>query len=329
MLVDAGLETSTRKTYDGHLDIYLNWCKDKHHDPISPTCDIIQDFISWCYNYTEFTGGVMCSTITGIMSYIKDNGKYFDRSKHPVIRRQLDGFLKKRPPKKRPKRPIMDVFVLICFKHIINTKKYIGWVVGAAICLGYWHGMRPGEYTKHSGTLSYHILRVKNQYFGPIGSKHHTENVIILFDGSKTNRVHKHTEILACSCTCKSHPSLPCSLHWFKGFLKARYKQFGDPDKNDPLFLLPGKKILKYEHAANCIKTTIEYINDKYGLNLNIDLYALHGLRVGACTDKMRQGWSESQVKKWGRWSSDIWDTTYWTLDTRDYCAITKIHTTI
>ena len=59
-------------------------------------------------------------------------------------------------------------------------------------------------------------------------------------------------------------------------------------------------------------------------MKLDISLYGLHGLRVGSCTDKMRQGWTESQVKKWGRWSSDIWHTTYWTLDTRDYCSITK-----
>ena len=284
---------------------------------------MLQKYISWCYIYTNFTGGVMCSNIDGIMSFLKDNGKYYDRQQHPVIRRQLNGFIKKRPSEKRPKRPFMDVFMLICFKHIINKKSYLGWVVGAAICLGYWHGLRPGEYSTHSKTKPHHILRCKHQQFGPINAKKQFENIITL-DGSKTNRIHNKKEIISCSCTCKKFPSLPCSYHWFKNFMHERKKKFGKPKSNDPLLIMPDGKPITCEQVNNCSKTTVHWINKKYKLNLNLKYYAQHGLRVAGCTDKMRQGWTEAQVKKWGRWASDIWHKTYWTLDLRDYCGITK-----
>ena len=265
----------------------------------------------------------MCSTIDGIMSFIKDNSHFFDRTKNPIIRRQLNGFIKDRPSEKRPKRPFMDIFLLICFKHIIKTNCYLGWLIGAAICLGYWHGLRPGEYTVHSKTEPHHILRCKNQQFGPVNSKKPFENIIIL-NGSKTNRIYKKDEIIACSCTCKKFPSLPCSFHWFQKFLKKRKQKFGKPKPNDPLLLLPNGKPLKCEQVNSVLKTTVAFINKKYGLKLKVKYYAQHGLRVAACTDKMRQGWSENKVKKWGRWSSDIWHKTYWTLDLRDYCSISK-----
>ena len=265
----------------------------------------------------------MCSAIDGIMSLLKDNGKYYDRTKHPVIRRQLNGFIKKRPCEERPKRPFMDVFLLITFKYIIDYKTYIGLVIGSGFCLGYWHGLRPGEYATHSKSKEYHIIRIKNQHFGPVDAHKQFENVITLH-GSKTNRVHKKLEIISCSCTCKKFPSLPCSFHWFKLMLIKRERLFGKPKPNDPLLLMDNHKPMTCEQMNNTIKTTIVWINKKYNLNLNYIWYAQHGLRVAGCTDKMRQGWTESQIKKWGRWSSDIWHKTYWTLDLRDYCSITK-----
>lgn len=267
----------------------------------------------------------MCSTIDGICSYLKDNAQFFNRTAHPSIRRALNGFIKNRPSEKRPKKPFMDAHLHFASKYLLNNKKsYNAALLTAALCLGYWHGMRPGEYTIHSRTKPGDILTMKNQYFGPQHSNIDLENIIILH-GSKTNRIYKKEEILPCSCSCRTHFTLPCSMHAFKHYFKLRKETFNKILKHEPLLMTENKKALTSEKLNNFIKNVIILMNEKLNLKLTTNGYAAHSLRVGSCTDKMRQGWTENFVKKWGRWSSDIWHKTYWTLDLRDFCAITKV----
>ena len=265
----------------------------------------------------------MASTITGIMSYVKDYGFYFDRKQHPVIRRMLNGYIKNRPSEKRVKKPWMDIHMHLAFKYIINMCTYLGLVVGAGFCLGYWHGMRPGEYSISSHSEESDILRVSSHSFLPKTNPIKTDNIIIL-KRSKTNKVECKEEILAVSCTCNQFPTLPCATHWFELMFKKRLELFGSIKKTEPLLMLEDGKPLKASQVNNTMKTTIIYINSRLGLNLTTSGYAGHSMRVGGCTDKMRQKWTETQVKKWGRWSSDIWHKTYWSLDLRDFCQITK-----
>lgn len=218
----------------------------------------------------------------------------------------------------------MDVHFQVLAKYIISNKTYLGLVIGCAFCLGYWHGMRPGEYSIHPHSSTF--LKIKNQYFGPKNRNPPKENIIHLFDDtvSKTNKIKRNDEFLAVSCTCKKFSILPCSTHWFISmFLKRKELYNGVDNKEAPLLMLPNGKPIKAEHITNMMHATITFLNKTLGLNMSTEGYAGHSLRIGSCTDKMCQGWTPAQVKKWGRCASDIWHSIYQSMNLSDFGSIT------
>ncbi len=59
--------------------------------------------------------------------------------------------------------------------------------------------------------------------------------------------------------------------------------------------------------------------------NLNPDDGTSHGMRMGRCTDLVKMGMDYLIIKKWGRWASNIWESSYAKLDFTDLAEL--LHT--
>ena len=70
-------------------------------------------------------------------------------------------------------------------------------------------------------------------------------------------------------------------------------------NKSGPLFQFLDGKVVSYNYTADKLRTLVRFIG------LDTQRYKPHSFRIGAATTAIQMGYSDDEVKKMGRWSSD------------------------
>ena len=88
----------------------------------------------------------------------------------------------------------------------------------------------------------------------------------------------------------------------FTAFWRIRNKK-GFP-LTSPLFMRAGGDVLTAQHFNRCLQSLISHYSVE--LELSINSWTGHSFRAGLPTLLQSLGFSEEQIKVWGRWSSSV-----------------------
>ena len=142
------------------------------------------------------------------------------------------------------------------------------------LTLAYNSLLRPGEFM-----YSPHVIRVENVWF-------QNGDVVLYFSSSKTHQYPTWQTI-----TIKPHPN-NCPVHLLRDYLKVR------PVVTGPLYLTSEGIPVQYQTVLKLFQALSEF------LDLPVDRYKPHSLRIGAMTELHVQGYSNKVIQERGRWSS-------------------------
>ena len=91
------------------------------------------------------------------------------------------------------------------------------------------------------------------------------------------------------------HSKKFCPVRSVSKFLTIRGSKPG------PLFQFPSGKIVNRRQFDTCLKRCLQFCG------FSTAVYKGHSFRIGAATDAMERGMSESQIRNLGRWASDAY----------------------
>ena len=151
---------------------------------------------------------------------------------------------------------------------------YLSCMYVSMLTLAYNGLLRPGEFT-----YSPHVIRVENVWF-------QNGDVVLYFSSSKTHQYPTWQAI-----TIKPHPG-NCPVHFLRDYLKVR------PVVKGPLYLASDGIPVQYQKVLKLSQTLTEF------LDLPVDRYKPHSLRIGATTELHVWGYSNKVIQERGRWSS-------------------------
>jgi len=148
------------------------------------------------------------------------------------VRELINGFIRLRPPIRKPKRPWSIYHNQLLYKYVFIPNKSDFFILSlcSMIFLAYGGLLRPSEISKRQ--FSPTLLR--NQVIFHPSFKKPTELILILFS-SKTNKINKEERIII-PCLCKTKIAQtwsPCPVHHLKYYVSLRDKSF---PKTGPLF---------------------------------------------------------------------------------------------
>ena len=151
---------------------------------------------------------------------------------------------------------------------------YLSCMYVSMLTLAYNGLLRPGEFT-----YSPHVIRVENVWF-------QNGDEVLYFSSSKTHQYPTWQAI-----TIKPHPN-NCPVRLLRDYLKVR------PVVKGPLYLASDGILVQYQTVLKLFQTLTEF------LDLPVDCYKPHSLRIGAMTELHVQGYSNKVIQERGRWSS-------------------------
>ena len=151
---------------------------------------------------------------------------------------------------------------------------YLSCMYVSMLTLAYKGLLRPGEFM-----YSPHVIRVENVWF-------QNGDVVLYFSSSKTHQYPMWQAI-----TIKPHPN-NCPVCLLRDYLKVR------PVVTGPLYLTSEGIPVQYQTVLKLFQTLSEF------LDLPVDHYKPHSLRIGATTELHVQGYSNKVIQERGRWSS-------------------------
>ena len=233
------------------------------------------------------------------------------------------------PSEKRKKRPFCHILVYLFFKSFRQDGDWLSFTGLAAINLGYWLGMRPGEYSFHSGAR---LLRFEQVSFIP-DIEDPKELTILLSDGlgaatglgSKTNQRNEFVERLAVQCKCgmkRFGYKIVCPVHFMKKYIRRCERKFGPYKEDDPLLKNKEGKRYQYHHLNHFLHNGLDWIAKYSGVPIDSRFYTPHSLRVGGTTDNGRDGWQCFKITRFGRWRTTEWRDIYIQLDFYDIAKL-------
>ncbi len=230
------------------------------------------------------------------------------------VNKLIKGFKRTRIPKRRLKKPWSVYHTRLMMKHACDLNNYNEMALSSGVMLGYHGLMRTCEYGSVKGPA---VLTREQIEFLP--NMEEPTDAVITINTSKQNKEGRR-ELIAISCVCKRKYAgewCPCGVHHLKRFVTMRDSRFGS-DPSAPLLLKANEHNVSYENMRMYLRDVIHTINTMEQMAMNPVEYTPHTLRVGGCTDMVRNGEPGHMVEQQGRWSSKVWKTTYLNLDWRD-----------
>eukprot|EP01083_Nonionella_stella_P084878 235056_1 len=288
-LLLASNADTTNINYETKWIMWTNFCDLREIPYTSITTTIAADFVAFMYKYLrDMSGQYAGAILTAVSStLLKHHDVEWTRPRY--IRAMLEGFTRKRPAIARPKLPWSVYHSFAMFKWIIKRKDMSSFSKGLAILFGSIGLLRPNEIavsTTNRPVLRGHI------HFHP-NFQQPTDVILTLYGRKTAQNTHKPIPItLGCHCNTKfgglaSH--LICPVHLAQEYVTLRDSIHGN-DPSLPFLLKNNGRIVNYENLRVWIKQCIGKLNDKLPFEMDPELYMPHSLRVGGCTDMVRDG---------------------------------------
>ena len=187
--------------------------------------------------------------------------------------------------------PITKAFLgLIIFevKRIFRDQLYLNIMYSVLFALAYYGLMRVGELT-----WSDHVLKVTD-----IHVVQNKQKLLAVLYSSKTHHKGNLPQKIKITSDGQQYQLKElCPFYLLHNFLKIRgnFKEV-----NEPFFVFLSGDVVKSSQARTILKNCIS------NLHLDTDLYNLQSLRIGRASDMLKYGFTIDQIKKAGRWRSNV-----------------------
>ena len=182
--------------------------------------------------------------------------------------------------------------ILFEIKCMFKDQMYLCVMYMALYALGYYRLMRVGELTQGP-----HVAKACNVFLGT-----NKDKLLIILFTSKTHDLSKRPQKIKITANKKEKSGRYASRNFFPFKLFHNYIQLrGAYANNDEqFFVFRDKTPVKPQDARNTLKKAIEIIG------LDPKNYNLHSLCIGRTSDLIKFGYSINEVKRMGRWSSNV-----------------------
>ena len=183
--------------------------------------------------------------------------------------------------------------ILFEFQRILDRQEYLLCMYQAMFALGYYGLMRVGELT-----ASNHVIKAGNLY---VATK--KDKILIILYSSKTHSVaNRPQKIMITSNRGEASGNyLHRNFCPFKLLQKyvAMTGQYDNAQEDQFFIFYDGSPVLP-SHARQILKQVLTK------LGLDSTLYGMHSLRIGRTSDLIKYNYSIDQVKRMGRWRSNV-----------------------
>ena len=278
--------------------------------------------MGWMLLKPSKTGRTVSSLFTAIRKHYLDNRREWYKPLWMMT--LLRGAKRFRPAKAHRKRPICHIFIHGFYNYAWDRTQLESWSGMMGALLGYWGGLRGGEYLK---TTDGEPLRLRHVKFFP-NKEHATEMILTIID-SKTNKYNQHQELVSVRCVC-GHKRLgfdcPCPVHFLLDFLAFREGFFGRKPRVHDFVIISKFNVQLSMYKMNMfLKKGVRMVGKHYRTPIQPLRYSTHGLRHGGCTDMARLGIQSDKIQLWGRWRSECWKLIYVNLDLWDIARLHRL----
>ena len=169
-----------------------------------------------------------------------------------------------------------------------RNQPYLEAMYKAIFILGYYGLMRVSELT-----FSQHIAKAANVHVAMNKNK-----IMVVLYSSKTHSMGQQEQKIKISANdgCRINCNF-CPFKTLRRYITFR-KHIVEPE--DPFFVFRDGTPVLPKHATQLLKLALS------NLGLDNSLYGMHSLRIGRTTDLVKFNYSLDQVKRAGRWHSNV-----------------------
>ena len=188
--------------------------------------------------------------------------------------------------------------ILFEIQRIFRSKNqiYLEKLYKAIFILGYYGMLRAGELCLSN--ISDHTVKAQNFHLAC-----NKEKILIVLYSSKTHGKGNIPQKIKISSIKNDTRNTYvyrnfCPFKVIGEYIQIRGQKI--ENENEPFFIFKDKTSVTAAHTRGILQTILT------NLGLNSNLYGLHSLRIGRCTDLMKFGYSILEIKKAGRWRSNV-----------------------
>ena len=173
----------------------------------------------------------------------------------------------------------------------LRGQAYLQTMYKALFALSYYGMMRVGEVT-----FSDHVVKAKN-----VHSALNKDKMLIVLYSSKTHTLGMRPQKITITSNLEEKSGFYvrrnfCPFVLINNYMRAR----GDFLENEQFFIFRDRSPVLPDNARLVLKTCLK--------NLGLDpyMYGMHSFRVGRTTDLIKYNYSLDEVKRMGRWRSNV-----------------------
>ncbi len=219
----------TQKQHRLYFPYYNAFCNDYSLGLTDVSAKRICRFIQYLRNRKTWKGkeigdSVAKACVQAVTAYWANKGWSFQRKNHPQIAKQLKGYRRLKPSKKRVRKPFSIHHLQFALDWLLKKVSLQKLTLAAALCIGYFFGGRVGESTCNKKTLALGAVMLLWEHLDFVYDEDEKiKSLIINFQKSKVNQFGEKVEIVEARCTCGKN-SDPCAPHIVAKLLRMRYK---------------------------------------------------------------------------------------------------------
>ena len=276
-LVRGGITTNSRSTYQTAVRRYTSFCRIYSLPTLPVTQPNALRFVTHCA-----ASGLAVSSIkvylAGLRSWSIDMGLPVPEIYSPSMVQALRGLDRQHAPNQAP--PLMYNHLLMFARLIPYNRDNL--MALAAMSLAYFACLRPSEYLSTKGTAR-----------PPIRSDVTFAHDFSSFDFRVVSSKTKQRGFLV-HVGCVNSPVCPVCM------IRAIIARFPAPPST-PLFLTATNTPISYAHLSNTLHSFLSMAG------VHPAPFTLHSLRSGSATTAAAVGFTEQQIQRLGRWTSDCY----------------------
>ena len=306
--------TSTKCVYQSQLKWWNLFCLRRGIDPIRvhkgydrSEEQIFLDFLVHCSSNEQRAPGTVKLRLAAVRSYHLTLGLPDPTAQMPRLPLALAG-IKRRYGTKERRRPVTPAMLAWIGEVLGHGKRAEAALIWAAITFGFFFLLRASEYLDvgyadpGKGMKGMDVLLKENGSFCKLDRIPFADEVVLTVRGSKTDIYNKgesrnHFASSGNLCPVKS------AINLFRHF-PQRYR--GGSEDQAPLFRAEDGKVLPRSAVTSLLEAAAKALGMPEG-----DL-GTPSLRFGGASAIWASYGDSQMVKRWGRWSSDSFQTYTW-----------------
>ena len=305
---------STKGVYQSQLKWWNLFCLRRDLDPIRVARgydrqeeQIFLDFLVHCSSNEKRAPGTVKLRLAAVRSYHLTLGLPDPTAQMPRIPLALLG-IKRRYGTKERRRPVTPMMLTWIGEVLEYGRRAEAALIWAAITFGFFFLLRASEYLDvgyvdpGKGMKGIDVLLRENGTFCQMGRIPHADEVVLTVRGSKTdiyNKGESRNHFATTDLLCPVKAAINLFRHY-----PQRYR--GGSEDQAPLFRTEDGKVLPRAAVTSLLEASAKALGMPEG-----DL-GTHSLRFGGASAIWASYGDSQMVKRWGRWSSDSFQTYIW-----------------